>query len=151
MTCREVSSLKETETLARQMAAYLKAGDVVCLTGDLGAGKTTFTQVLCKALGVEEPVTSPTFSLIQEYQGSLPVYHFDAYRMNRPAELVELGGEEYLYGTGVCVIEWADRVREYMPENSLWIRIQWAGQNQRRFCLESGGKSCPRLKELFIS
>ncbi len=149
MICMEANNLEETEALARQLASRLKPGDILCLTGDLGAGKTTFTKALGNGLGVEEDITSPTFTLIQEYQGELPVYHFDVYRMKDPSEFNDLGAEEYFNGDGICVVEWADLVEEYLPEKRLWIRIQWLDTEKRRICLTCmGGFDDTKIKEL---
>ncbi|MDW7671261.1 MAG: tRNA (adenosine(37)-N6)-threonylcarbamoyltransferase complex ATPase subunit type 1 TsaE [Bacillota bacterium] len=137
MMCRQVVNQSQTEAIATKLAAFLKPGDVICLSGDLGAGKTTFTKALGKALGVSESITSPTFNIIQEYMGDMPLYHFDVYRMIKPSEFRDLGAEEYLYGTGVCVIEWANMVREYLPERHLWIEIKWLDANRRVICMTS--------------
>ena len=149
MICIEVNNQEETEILAHQLASRLKPGDILCLTGDLGAGKTTFTKALGKGLGVEEDITSPTFTLIQEYQGAVPVYHFDVYRMNHSSEFNDLGAEEYFDGDGICVVEWADLVEDYLPEKRLWIRIQWLDTEKRRICLiPMGGFDDTKIKEL---
>ena len=137
MMCRQVVKQNQTEAIATKLAAFLKPGDVICLSGDLGAGKTTFTKALGKAMGVTEDITSPTFSIIHEYAGKMPLYHFDVYRMIKPSEFRDLGAEEYLYGTGVCVIEWANMVREYLPERHLWIEIKWLDANRRIICMTS--------------
>ena len=115
------------------------ASRIIIVAGPNGAGKTTFTKALGKALGVKENITSPTFSLIQEYEGVLPLYHFDVYRMLKPGEFTELGAEEYLNGAGVCVIEWANLVREYLPERHLWIEIKWLDSQRRKMCISSSG------------
>ena len=112
-------------------------GTVFCLTGDLGAGKTTLTKGIAKALGVTEAVTSPTFTIVQEYDsGSLPLYHFDVYRVSDPEELFELGFEEYLHGKGVCIIEWADLIRDLLPAKRIEVSIDrsefpGAGEDER--------------------
>ena len=101
------NSAKETENIAKAFAKTLKCGDVVCLNGDLGAGKTTFTKGIAKALGITDVVTSPTFTFMKEYEGRINLYHFDMYRVEEADELYELGLNEYLGDkTGVCVIEW---------------------------------------------
>lgn len=99
-------NIEDTDTLADKIASQLKGGDIILLNGDLGAGKTTFTKGLAKALGVNDVVTSPTFTFMKEYSGRLPLYHFDMYRVEDEDELYELGLNEYLYMQGVCVIEW---------------------------------------------
>lgn len=152
MMCRQVASQQETEAIARKLAALLKPGDVICLSGDLGAGKTTFTKALGQALGVAEDITSPTFNLIQEYQGRVPLYHFDVYRLIKPSEFRDLGAEEYLEGEGVCVIEWANLVKEYLPPRHLWIEIRWLDAKRREICMTpSDTFECDVIKELGIT
>lgn len=99
-------------------------GDVYCLEGDLGVGKTVFTQGFAKGLGIEEPVQSPTFTIVQEYEeGRLPFYHFDVYRIGDVEEMDEIGYEDYIYGQGVSLIEWANLIREILPEHYTKITI----------------------------
>ena len=116
-------SPEETWELARKLAPILSKGDVISLSGDLGAGKTVFTKGLAEGLEVAEPVTSPTFTIIKEYGGRLPLYHFDVYRLASPDELEELGAEEYFYGDGVSVVEWGDKVEELLPDVYLAVRM----------------------------
>lgn len=117
-------SSEETWELARRLAPTLSKGDLISLTGDLGAGKTVFTQGIAAGLGVVEPVTSPTFTIIKEYdEGILPLYHFDVYRIFSPDELEELGFDEYFYGDGVTVVEWGDKIEELLPDVRLEVRI----------------------------
>ena len=100
-------------------------GMVISLTGDLGVGKTVFTQGLAKGLGIEEPVNSPTFTIVQVYEeGRLPLYHFDVYRIGDIEEMDEIGYEDYFYGEGVCLIEWADLIREILPEQMCRVTIE---------------------------
>ena len=105
-------------------------GQVIALTGDLGAGKTTLTKAIARGLGISETVTSPTFTIVKEYRsGRLPLFHFDVYRIGDVEEMYELGYEEYFFGDGVCVIEWADLIEELIPEDALRISIAY-GQNE---------------------
>ncbi|WP_108024172.1 tRNA (adenosine(37)-N6)-threonylcarbamoyltransferase complex ATPase subunit type 1 TsaE [Melghirimyces profundicolus] len=122
-TCTfETHNPEETRNLARHLAPRLRRGDVIALEGDLGAGKTTFTQGLAAGLGIEEPVDSPTFTLIKEYEGGrLPLYHMDVYRLNHPTE--ELGWDEYFYGDGVTLVEWADRIEPMLPGELIRIEV----------------------------
>lgn len=113
----------ETTEVGKKIAEQLNKGNIVCLNGDLGAGKTLLSKAIAAALGVKEPVTSPTFTIVHEYQGRLPLYHFDVYRIHDIDEMYEIGIEEYLYGEGVCLIEWADKIKEIIPEEALWIDI----------------------------
>lgn len=117
----------QTARLGEKMGELLEGGEVICLYGELGAGKTCFVQGLALGLGVKERITSPTFALIHEYKGRLTLYHMDFYRLADPLELEALGYEEYFYGRGVCVIEWAGRVRELLPGERLDVEISAGG------------------------
>lgn len=120
----------ETRVFGLELGASLRKGDIVALIGDLGTGKTALTKYIAEGLGIRETITSPTFTIVQEYrQGRLPLYHFDVYRIGDPEEMYELGYEEYFYGDGVCVIEWADLIEELLPEYTKVIRIEY-GKNQ---------------------
>ncbi|WP_415930428.1 tRNA (adenosine(37)-N6)-threonylcarbamoyltransferase complex ATPase subunit type 1 TsaE [Zhenpiania hominis] len=120
----------ETRAFGLELGASLRKGDIVALIGDLGTGKTALTKYIAEGLGIRETITSPTFTIVQEYrQGRLPLYHFDVYRIGDPEEMYELGYEEYFYGDGVCVIEWADLIEELLPEYTKVIRIEY-GKNQ---------------------
>lgn len=117
-------SPEETFRFAETIGQCAQAGAVYALDGDLGAGKTVFCQGFAEGLGVRELVNSPTFTIVQEYTtGRLPMYHFDVYRIEDADEMEEIGAEEYFSGDGVCLIEWADRIRELLPEGTVWIRI----------------------------
>jgi len=113
---------KDTYELGEKIGQMAKPGMVISLTGDLGVGKTVFTQGLAKGLGIEEPVNSPTFTIVQVYEeGRLPLYHFDVYRIGDIEEMDEIGYEDYFYGEGVCLIEWADLI---MPEQMCRVTIE---------------------------
>jgi len=112
----ETRSAGETFAFGRRMAAGLRPGDIVAMTGDLGAGKTVLAQGLCAGLGVDEPVTSPTFTLVQEYRGRMPVRHLDFYRIERPGDLVELDLPGLFESGAVCLIEWAERGEGWYPD-----------------------------------
>ena len=116
-------SYEETLAIARSFAETLKAGDTVCLYGGLGAGKTAFVQGLAEGLDIGEPVTSPTFTIVNEYYGRLPLYHFDVYRIADPDEMYEIGYDEYVYGDGVSVIEWSELIDEILPEKRYNVTI----------------------------
>jgi tRNA threonylcarbamoyladenosine biosynthesis protein TsaE len=123
-----MNSVNETQLIAyaKGLAEDLQAGAVIALIGNLGTGKTTFTKALAEGLGVSEPVQSPTFTIIKEYKsGRLPLYHFDVYRLNSEEELEDLGIDEYLFGDGVSVIEWADKVPGIFPEGTLVIELEY--------------------------
>ena len=115
----------ETETieLGKKIGALLAPGDVLALSGTLGAGKTTFTKGIAQALNISEEITSPTFCLISEYDGRLPLYHFDVYRLSGSDDFVNLGAEEMIYGNGVCIIEWSEKIKDELPENTIFISI----------------------------
>ena len=113
---------KDTYKLGEKIGQMAKPGMVISLTGDLGVGKTVFTQGLAKGLGIEEPVNSPTFTIVQVYEeGRLPLYHFDVYRIG---DIEEIGYEDYFYGEGVCLIEWADLIKEILPEQMCRVTIE---------------------------
>ena len=119
------NSENETFALGKSMGEAAKAGSIYCLDGDLGAGKTVFAKGFAVGLGITEPVTSPTFTIVREYrEGRLPLYHFDAYRIADPDELLAIGYEEYFYGDGVCLIEWAELIDELIPETAVHISIE---------------------------
>jgi len=121
----------ETEALGRRLAAALVPGAVVAYRGGLGMGKTAFTRGLARGLGYEGRVTSPTFTLVNEYRGGrVPVFHFDVYRLNNPGELWDIGFEDYLEEDGVCVVEWSEQVKEAMPERSVWVSISRHPDNE---------------------
>lgn len=117
------NSAKETENIAKAFAKSLKAGDVVCLWGDLGVGKTAFAGGLAKGLGVTEYISSPTFTVVNCYDGNIPVYHFDVYRISDSEEMYEIGYEEYVYGDGVSIIEWPGLIQDILPENRYDVTI----------------------------
>lgn len=116
---------KDTYELGEKIGQMAKQGMVISLTGDLGVGKTVFTQGLAKGLGIEEPVNSPTFTIVQVYEeGRLPLYHFDVYRIGDIEEMDEIGYEDYVYGEGVSLIEWANLIEEILPEHFTEIKIE---------------------------
>jgi tRNA threonylcarbamoyladenosine biosynthesis protein TsaE len=134
------TSEAETERLAERLADVLEAGTVVALVGNLGVGKTRLVRALCEALGVDRrDIASPTFVLVHEYEGRLPVYHFDTYRLKSPHDFLSLGADEYLTGEGVCLIEWADRVAAWLPADYLRIDIAATGETTRDLVFSAGG------------
>lgn len=121
----ESKSADDTFQIGMRLGQMAEAGEVYTLTGDLGVGKTVFTQGFAKGLGIEEAVNSPTFTILQIYEsGRLPLYHFDVYRIGSVDEMDETGFEEYIMGEGVSLIEWADLIKEILPENHTSIRIE---------------------------
>lgn len=117
------NSYEETQKIAADFAKTLKEGDVLCMYGDLGVGKTAFVQGLAKGLEIDEPITSPTFTIVNEYSGTLQLYHFDVYRIADSDEMYEIGYEEYVYGDGVSVIEWPQLIDDILPEKRYDIEI----------------------------
>ena len=116
--------MEDTEKFAYELAQKAEPGQVYALIGDLGVGKTVFTKGFARGLGIEEPVNSPTFTILQIYEeGRIPLYHFDVYRIEEPEEMEEVGFDEYVYGDGVCLIEWANRIEEILPEETVTIMI----------------------------
>jgi len=121
----ETFSPEETYEIGKRFGQQAKPGRVLALTGDLGVGKTLFTQGLAKGLGIDGPVSSPTFTIVQEYEsGRIPFYHFDVYRIADPEEMDEIGFDDYVYGEGICLIEWAELIEEILPENCIRITIE---------------------------
>lgn len=121
----ETNSAEETYQLGKQMGEKAGAGEIYCLDGDLGTGKTVFTQGFAAGLGVEGPVNSPTFTILQQYEeGRLPFSHFDVYRIGDVEEMEEIGYEDCFYGDGVSLVEWSDLIREIIPENAVRITIE---------------------------
>lgn len=131
----KTSSPEQTQKFGWKLAHCIGAGTVIALIGPLGSGKTCLAQGICRGLGVEEPVTSPTFILINEYTGRIPVYHFDLYRLSDADELLELGYEEYFYGEGACLVEWAEKARELLPDDTVEIHLRWLSHNDREILL----------------
>ena len=119
-----LNGLEETNRFGIKLGKLVGPGDVVCLNGELGAGKTTLTKSIGLGLGVDDYITSPTFALINEYDGKYPVYHFDVYRLENTEELYDLGFDEYFYGRGVSIIEWADRIGSFLPEERIVLDIE---------------------------
>ena len=132
------TSQEETEALAFRLAQKLPAGCVIAYEGDLGAGKTAFTRGLARGLGIREPVTSPTYTIVNEYlSGRLPLFHFDMYRLHSADDLFDIGWEDYLERGGVCAVEWSENVAEAM-EGAIAVRIEKTGEDSRRITIEGG-------------
>ena len=139
-TVWETKSAAETEAIARELAREAKPGEVYALDGDLGTGKTVFARGFARGLGIEKTVASPTFTIVREYrEGRLPLFHLDVYRLENEDELYDIGWDEYLSGGGVCLVEWACRVPEAMPEDTKYITIEKnpaKGEDYRLVCLK---------------
>lgn len=130
-------SAAETIELGRNFGELLEPGDVVALTGDLAAGKTTLIKGICDTLGVNQDVASPTFTLINEYEGEIPVYHMDCYRENSISGWIDIGVEEYFYGDGIAIVEWAEMIKDILPPKSIKIFIEqdYDQENWREFTI----------------
>lgn len=139
----ETKSPEETFAVGRKIGEKARPGEIYTLTGDLGVGKTVFTQGVAAGLGIEEPVSSPTFTIIQEYDsGRIPFYHFDVYRIGDIEEMEEIGYDDYFFGRGICLIEWANLIEEILPEDHIKICIEKdleKGFDYRRITI-TGGK-----------
>lgn len=128
-----LASEREVKEYGIRLGREATAGTIIALTGDLGAGKTTLTKAIALGLGITEPITSPTFTIVKEYRsGRLPLFHFDVYRIGDEDEMYELGYEEYFFGDGVCVIEWADLIEDLIPETALRIDIAYGQAEEER-------------------
>jgi tRNA threonylcarbamoyladenosine biosynthesis protein TsaE len=136
-------SAEETMEFAARLSEQLQPKDVIALEGDLGAGKTTFTKGLAKGLGITRAVSSPTFTIVKEYKGRLPLYHMDVYRLEDTFE--DLGFDEYFEGDGVTVIEWAHLIKPQLPDELLYIHLYHHGDQERKMVLEPIGKRYEQL------
>lgn len=140
-----VYSIKETEELANKLASLLQPQDIITLEGDLGAGKTTFTKGLAKGLGITRTVNSPTFTILKQYEGRIPLNHLDVYRLGESEE--DLGWDELFFGEAVTVIEWAHLIEQDLPRERLQINIQRVDDTERKFILTPIGKHYESLCE----
>ncbi|MBU8791589.1 tRNA (adenosine(37)-N6)-threonylcarbamoyltransferase complex ATPase subunit type 1 TsaE [Oceanobacillus caeni] len=140
------NSAEETKLIGERLASLLEAGDVLTLEGDLGAGKTTFTKGIAKGLGVKRTVNSPTFTIVKEYEGRLPLYHMDVYRLEDSDE--DIGFDEYFNGNGVSVVEWAQFIEKYLPTDRLDIRIKYNGDSRILEFLSNGSHFESIINEL---
>jgi len=132
------NSASETILIGEKLAKTLKPGDMIALSGDLGSGKTTFTKGIGKGLSIKDSkrINSPTFVLIKEYNGKIPLYHLDLYRLDDLKEIENLAIEEYIYGTGVTVIEWAEKMKHLLPKKYILVRFKIKGDNKREVAIE---------------
>ncbi|MGD8398526.1 MAG: tRNA (adenosine(37)-N6)-threonylcarbamoyltransferase complex ATPase subunit type 1 TsaE [Anaerolineae bacterium] len=137
-------SAAQTRRFGARLGVLLRPGDVVCLEGDLGTGKTRLVQGIGLGMGVTEPITSPTYTLIAEYRPPPPaptLYHVDVYRLDAPVgQILDVGIDDYLGGSGVCVIEWADRIRDVLPDACLWIKLTHLDETKRGILIRAGSK-----------
>ena len=130
-------SEEETIALGKKIGSLLQKGDVIALQGTLGAGKTTITKGIASALGVEETITSPTFCLISEYEGKMPLYHMDVYRLEGSDDFINLGVEDMIYGRGVSLIEWSEKIMDELPKKTIILRLEPNEDGSRTVTLEN--------------
>ncbi len=130
-------SEEETVLLGKKLGEKLKKSDVVALDGTLAAGKTYFTKGIALGLKIQEEITSPTFTVISEYLGRLPLYHMDIYRLAGEEDFLNIGAEDMLYGNGVCVIEWSEKIREILPKNTINVKISINSNNSRSISIDN--------------
>ena len=150
----EVNSISETTNIGEALGKLLNAGDIICLTGDLGTGKTHITKGIAKGLNITDNITSPTFNIVNEYDtGRLKFYHFDVYRVNDPDEIAAIGFDEYIFGDGVSVIEWSNYIEELIPDENLTIyleKIPQLGSSFRKVTIKYDGNRYDYIKELTL-
>ena len=146
-----VTAVDETYKIGELIGSLVNSGDIICLIGDLGTGKTHLAKGIAKGLGIEDNITSPTFTIVNEYTGRLKLYHFDVYRVNDPDEIAAIGFDEYIFGDGVSIIEWANYIEELIPPDNLTITIEKLskyGDDFRRINIQYTGKRYDYIKEL---
>lgn len=141
-----LNNLEETEKFGKFLGENLRPGDVLCLNGDLGAGKTTLTKSIAKGLGIDDYVTSPTFTIVNEYYGDVNLYHIDTYRLDDKIDVEYLGFDEYFYSDGVTIVEWADKIRDALPEEYMEINIS-SKDNKRTLDIKYLGNRFNDIKE----
>ena len=130
-------SADETTALGYKIGKKLKKGDIIAMQGALAAGKTTITKGIAQALDISEEITSPTFCLISEYYGKMPLYHMDVYRLDGTEDFINLGVDDMLYGDGVCIIEWSEKIMDELPKNTIILRILPQDDNSRKIEIEN--------------
>jgi len=143
-------SSEETKKLGREISKLVQPGDLLAFYGELGTGKTCFIQGISEGLGIKDYVTSPSFTIINEYQGKIPIYHFDLFRLNDMEEIAELGYEEYFFGVGLTVVEWAEKMETLLPKNYLRIDIKFKNYSERIISFIPYGKRFKILLEELI-
>ena len=139
---------EKTREIGSKLGELLTPKSVICLIGDLGAGKTTMTQSLARALGVDDYITSPTFTIVNEYEGRMPLYHFDVYRIGSSEEMYDIGFDEYIDGEGVCIIEWANLIEDILPYEYLYIEMNYKETGREMILTPKGEKYEEIVKEL---
>ncbi|AEB76903.1 tRNA (adenosine(37)-N6)-threonylcarbamoyltransferase complex ATPase subunit type 1 TsaE [Clostridium botulinum] len=148
-----VDSVDKTVDIGLQIGKLTNSGDIICLIGDLGTGKTHITKGIAKGLEIHDHITSPTFNIVNEYQGRLKLYHFDVYRVNDPDEIEAIGFDEYIFGDGVSIVEWANYIEELIPNEYLKVEIKKLpelGDNFRKITITCSGNRYNYVKEIKI-
>ena len=139
---------EQTKDIGYKLGQLVTPKSVICLIGDLGAGKTTMTQSLAKALEVDDYITSPTYTIVNEYEGRIPLYHFDVYRIGSSDEMYDIGFDEYIDGDGVCIIEWANLIEDILPNEYLYIEMNYKETGREMILTPKGEKYEEIVKEL---
>ncbi|ERI89439.1 hydrolase, P-loop family [Clostridiales bacterium oral taxon 876 str. F0540] len=148
-----VDSVEKTNEIGIQLGKLVMPGDIICLTGDLGTGKTHITKGIAKGLSIDEHITSPTFTIVNEYTGRLKLYHFDVYRVNDPDEIYAIGFDEYIFSDGVSVIEWSNYIEELIPNEHISVsmeKLPELGETFRRINIKATGKRYDYIKEISL-
>ncbi|MBY6757933.1 tRNA (adenosine(37)-N6)-threonylcarbamoyltransferase complex ATPase subunit type 1 TsaE [Clostridium botulinum] len=148
-----VDSINKTIDIGNFIGCHCNSGDILCLNGDLGAGKTHLSKGIAKGLNIKDNITSPTFNIVNEYDGRLKLYHFDVYRVNDPDEIEAIGFDEYIFGEGISIIEWSDYIEDLIPNEHMDIRINKIpekGENYRKITINYHGNRYDYIKELKI-
>ncbi|ACQ54399.1 tRNA (adenosine(37)-N6)-threonylcarbamoyltransferase complex ATPase subunit type 1 TsaE [Clostridium botulinum] len=148
-----VDSINKTIDIGNFIGRHCNSGDILCLNGDLGAGKTHLSKGIAKGLNIKDNITSPTFNIVNEYDGRLKLYHFDVYRVNDPDEIEAIGFDEYIFGEGISIIEWSDYIEDLIPNEHMDIRINKIpekGENYRKITINYHGNRYDYIKELKI-
>ncbi|GAA0062230.1 tRNA (adenosine(37)-N6)-threonylcarbamoyltransferase complex ATPase subunit type 1 TsaE [Clostridium sporogenes] len=148
-----VDSINKTIDIGNFIGSHCNSGDILCLNGDLGAGKTHLSKGIAKGLNIKDNITSPTFNIVNEYDGRLKLYHFDVYRVNDPDEIEAIGFDEYIFGEGISIIEWSDYIEDLIPNEHMDIRINKIpekGESYRKVTINYHGNRYDYIKELKI-
>lgn len=141
------NTVEETIELGKKIGRSLNPGDIVCIDGDLGSGKTHLTKGIALGLGIYEHITSPTFNIVNEYEGRIKLYHFDVYRVNDPDEIAAIGFDEYIFSDAASVIEWSDYIKELIPDDHIQINIVNESETRRNINIRFFGKRYDNIKE----
>jgi tRNA threonylcarbamoyladenosine biosynthesis protein TsaE len=142
------NTVEETIELGKKIGGSLNPGDIVCIDGDLGSGKTHLTKGIALGLGIDDHITSPTFNIVNEYEGRIKLYHFDVYRVNDPDEIAAIGFDEYIFSDAASVIEWSDYIKELIPDDHIQINMANESETRRSISIQFFGKRYDKIKEV---